>query len=611
MMKTLNRPLDGALFCAALGLRVFPLRPGRKTPLFEGWQDWATTEKWQIEKFAASNTDCNWGVYCGGSGVFAIDLDEKDGRSGKADWEALTSANPTRRTLSFRTTTGGTHLLFAGMGQNTAKALAPGIDTRGQGGYIVAPGSVLTDPSTGDELGRYTILDEAPIEPVPTWLLKALGEKKVPLARPEGENTIDSIPSGERDNTLARWAGHLKAVGLEEKEILAALVEMNATRCSPPLEDEDVERIARSISKRPRKVAEASVAFADEKTKASPIKTYSLASIRAREIPEPDMALEEFADIGDTLGIFGKSKAKKSWALLQLAVSLAVGQDFLGVRVPKPRRCLLVQLEVTRDHYDRRVQRVAGGMGFAAAEELLGNLRVAHGRGQSLTPQLIAELVDLERPEVLLVDPIYPLITEENTAEGVKPVLEALAKIAEKGILVIYTHHDKKGKAGDLDLVDRGSGSGVLGRAYDAAMFLDNHATDPEAQVVRFITRNYPPVEDQTIRWEGFLFKPQEAPAEVETSGSESRKERSKTFGPSAEDLQTKIETKFAGRAEVEMKEIRVFLEEELKVGSRKRAAVIDRMTQAPYGAWSLAEGAGFGRKKLVRAEAKRFEDLI
>jgi hypothetical protein len=164
-------------------------------------------------------------------------------------------------------------------------------------------------------------------------------------------------------------------------------------------------------------------------------------------------------------------------------------------------------------------------MGFSAADlELQGNLRIAHGRGQGLTPQAIADLVAVETPEVLLVDPIYPLITEENTAEGVKPVLEALSKIAETGVLVAYTHHDKKGKSGDLDLVDRGSGSGVLGRAYDAAVFLDNHATDPEAQVARFLTRNYPPVEDQTIKWEGFLFKPQEAPAEVETSGSESRK---------------------------------------------------------------------------------------
>lgn len=596
---TLEKPLDGARYCAEKGLRVFPLRHGSKLPMLEGWQDWATTEKWQIEKFAASNTDCNWGIYCGGSGVFAVDLDVKDGKNGIEEWSKLTSANPTADTLAFRTPTGGIHLIFRGMERSTASSLAPGIDTRGQGGYIVAPGSLLVDKASGDEVGRYTVTSEQPIEPLPAWISSTFGTRKEPLKRPEGQDTLDSIPSGERDNTLARWAGSLRSAGLEEAEVYAALTKMNELRCSPPLGDADVKRISRSISRLSRPTASAVNAFATEKTPVAPIKAFSLAAIRAREIPQPEQVISEFADVGDTLGIFGKSKAKKSWAALQLAMSLAMGRSFAGLEIRKPRRTLLLQLEVTKDHFERRTQKVLGAFG-PVEEDLLGNLRIAHGRGQGLTLESIADLVAVEKPECLIIDPLYTLIPEENAAEGVKPVIGALARIAETGVFVAYTHHDKKGKSGDLELVDRGSGSGVIGRAYDAAMFIDPSATDPEAQVLRFITRNYPPIEDLSVRWSDYLFREHDAPAVVETTGTAHRDAVSKSWGPSVEILQAEVEKLVEGRAEVAQKEIRVFLDNK-GVGSRKRLAVIERMTTPPFGEWMVKKGPVAGSKLLIR----------
>jgi len=73
------------------------------------------------------------------SGVDVLDLDY---RHGAAEWElAHAELLPTTRT--HRTQSGGKHLLFrhAPGVRNSASKIAPGVDTRGAGGYIVFPPS--------------------------------------------------------------------------------------------------------------------------------------------------------------------------------------------------------------------------------------------------------------------------------------------------------------------------------------------------------------------------------------------------------------------------------------------------------------------------------------
>jgi hypothetical protein len=176
-----------------------------------------------------------------GAGFFVVDLDVKNGGQG-LEWLA---ANQHRlpRTRTHKTRSGGQHLLFqwpeGRTVRNSASRIAPGVDVRGNGGYIIAP------PSPDYEIADHSALAEAP-----TWLLALIdppvapraidAPRPAPAPRQSGDGTryglqaldnecqaILSAPDGGKHDTLNRAAfsiGGLVAAGeLAEGPALQAL----------------------------------------------------------------------------------------------------------------------------------------------------------------------------------------------------------------------------------------------------------------------------------------------------------------------------------------------------------------------------------------------------
>ena len=152
-------------------------------------------------------------------------------------------------TIQVITGGGGSHYYFQHPGReikNSVGKLGPGLDIRSDGGQVVAPPSI--HPTTGR---AYTFddarhPDNVVLAPVPMWML---AELTVPItnARTSG----DTIPQGQRNNSLAREAGRLHHMGLRPSELKAALLAINHERCTPPLPDEEVHGIAASIERYP------------------------------------------------------------------------------------------------------------------------------------------------------------------------------------------------------------------------------------------------------------------------------------------------------------------------------------------------------------------------
>lgn len=249
--------VNEALRLAGLGYRVFPCVPGEKRPLTEHGVKDATTDEDQIGEWWTEHPDANIGVST--DGLLVVDVDPIDGEQNPwcSEVEDQADLMQNATTISPRR---GLHFWFRGGDfRNTASKLAKNVDTRGNGGYVLAPPSRTPDGQY--HWSPFCELQHRPedlTEP-PRWLVRALNEEQP--AQPKAPlNVDDVIPDGQRNATLARMAGGMRRMGMGEEEILAGLRAANRKRCSPPLDDKEVSQIAWSVSRyEPDQVTQAEV----------------------------------------------------------------------------------------------------------------------------------------------------------------------------------------------------------------------------------------------------------------------------------------------------------------------------------------------------------------
>jgi putative DNA primase/helicase len=172
------------------------------------------------------------------SGVLVLDVDGPEG-------EAELQKHGHSVTPMVRTASGGLHLYFKHPEHHvrTGIRVAPGLDVKASGGYVVAP------PSVGPNGRPYEWIvspEETELADPPLWLMRLLERERAKgPAAPVGER----IPSGERNDALTSLAGTMRRRGMGEAEILAALQVTNDQRCQPPLEAEEVEKISASVAR--------------------------------------------------------------------------------------------------------------------------------------------------------------------------------------------------------------------------------------------------------------------------------------------------------------------------------------------------------------------------
>jgi hypothetical protein len=180
------------------GLAIFPCRG--KTPLIPGGFKNASKDPEVVAKWWTRWPDANVGLATGApSGFFVLDVDLKPGKDGAASLKTYTDTHgelpPTRVT---RTPSGGWHYWFvhptAG-GYSTVERLGKGLDTRGDGGYVIIP------PSKGLNGGEYTWENPtAPFAEVPAWVLEGIAK------RGPGRPTVAGAAASENGKPQKRQA---------------------------------------------------------------------------------------------------------------------------------------------------------------------------------------------------------------------------------------------------------------------------------------------------------------------------------------------------------------------------------------------------------------------
>lgn len=278
-----NLLLQAALGYSACGWPVFPIfeplpdgecscgkpgcpSPGKHPRVPNGLKD-GTINRQKIESWWTQWPNANIAIPTGApSGVIVLDVDRAEPLDG------MQSATLVARTGA------GWHFYFQ-LGEFTAKSsagkLGLGIDLRGDGAYVVVPPSRHANGATYKWINSSTTLQDAP-----AWLL-----------------STNPIIEGERNDCLYRMGSAARGKGKSEGEILDELRLANSRRCIPPLDDAEVQRVARSAAKyEPNRTDHAPLVSTTPRTGGAIVHLDQLRTRLARwlSIPNEDTELIDF-----------------------------------------------------------------------------------------------------------------------------------------------------------------------------------------------------------------------------------------------------------------------------------------------------------------------------
>lgn len=249
---------DIATAAAALAARsvpVFPIRAHGKKPITENGFKNASCDPDVVAAWWEANPQANVGVPTGPvSGVFVVDIDPD--KHGADEWALLVAANGEPATHRVRTPSGGEHIYFrwpAAGGVRNRGGFVPGIDVRGDGGYVLVPPShVAYPPEDNKTPGHYESLDDLPPADAPEWLLEMIVRQKARVPRMRvPATTFPTVPEGQRNQRLFEVASGCRADGFNHGQILERLRQLNREAVSPSLDDSELVRITDSATRYP------------------------------------------------------------------------------------------------------------------------------------------------------------------------------------------------------------------------------------------------------------------------------------------------------------------------------------------------------------------------
>jgi putative DNA primase/helicase len=183
--------LYAALDAAKAKFRVFPVTPASKIPAIKDWQANATSGAKTVKRLWRHHPNANIGVVTGGEpGLFVLDV---DGDEGRASLEALEQdfgrLPPTVAVCTPR----GSHYYFRGCEpmRNSAGKLGPGLDGRGDGGYVIGAGSVSGQGAPYRYVKGHSP-DDVDIAAIPAWLVMSLSKDAQQDTHSSSLTSVDS-----------------------------------------------------------------------------------------------------------------------------------------------------------------------------------------------------------------------------------------------------------------------------------------------------------------------------------------------------------------------------------------------------------------------------------
>ncbi|MFN8179320.1 MAG: bifunctional DNA primase/polymerase [bacterium] len=463
--------VDWALAYAAAGGKVLPLRPRGKEPLTEhGFHD-ASNDPAQIRTWWAATPDANIGLRVP-EGMLVIDVDPRNGDDHVlAKLEA--EHGPLPATLRARTGSGGDHVWLAG--QSSGSSLAGVLVKHHANGYVVVPPSVHPDGPT------YGWPEVVAVAQVPAWVLEAIASTPASSAdTPLSTVAVDratmltDLPEDLREH--ARTGAHpdptkcrgadgevldtrslhafvLKAIGrVPDSQILGIILNpafgisgavLRVGKANP-------EREARRQLKR---AYDSPYAPKQKPARELCWDAPTCAQLYEKKLEAPVPLVGGVMKVGSLGILVGPGGVGKSFAALDLALSLAAGEPWLG-KVPttgEPKKVALLFLELDEWAARERVRAIMRRRSLSP--EVLGRVKIlANDRLGSGTIDLLAaeDASGLRRLadgcDLLVVDAVSRIhsLNENDNSEMGRLLAVCHAICVEMRVAVLLVHHMRK-----------------------------------------------------------------------------------------------------------------------------------------------------------------------
>lgn len=353
-------------------------------------------------------------------GLVVVDVDPRNG--GKVD-----GLDIPQEAVSVRTPSGGTHYYFSHPGQAVPNraGIRPGVDIRGDGGYVLAP------PSPG-----YTAdgpIDGQSLPAAPRWIWESPRS-----VRPESrggswfaETFAQATAEGQRNATATQLAGYLIGKGLRNEDA-QAILEGWAARCVPPFPADELARVVTSIGSR-------------EAAKREEEPALRLLPPSALTVQETRFVIDALVPAGTLTLLYGKDKGGKTLLALEMIRAIRTGQPFLG-RFPAVQGNVIALLlddppGLVRD-------RLVDDLGLSDEGLLIATQLTADTDNPERLLRALAEEARNRRPAFILVDALYVLLQGAKQlydAGEMRPLMRGLDRIAEEsGAAVLLVHHPRK-----------------------------------------------------------------------------------------------------------------------------------------------------------------------
>lgn len=317
--------------------------------------------------------------------------------------------------------------------------------------------STFDDPEEGFCLDE---LDPSELDALAIYPPSGNGGKPGPARSPQAQ-----IREGARNETLCSFAGSMRARGMGEEAIQAALLAENRVKCQPPLPEDEVVRIGQSVARyRPGKRKEWG---ADECEGDGKLYTF-VSDLEAESLPVPSWGIEEIYPQGGFVVLFGPRGVGKTFLALGWSFAHATGFPWLK---REARRGPVV--------YIMAEGRGGLGMRVRAQKEHLG---IKGEAGVHFITTAVPMLVDAEAGSLIrtietLAEPPVAVVWDtlsrtfiggdENSSKDMAMFVAAVDRVKEAvGGTAILQHHSGHASA------ERERGSSVLGGAADTILGL-------------------------------------------------------------------------------------------------------------------------------------------